>query len=222
MGSPPTHACRDLGGRKEAAGSFLGGEAPGEGPEDLSQHGSHQIVSSRRQGAQKSAVLLDRQGLRAPRPPARHRQRRRPSVMGEGAGDAGGERRRIPLRSEANQRWLQPGRFKSLSTKTAPPSAGNKWQESCLDPSLGRNTVSSREESLGASESQPVGWAEVVSQLPLGDLGTPEHLWEPVLGSSHPSAGRDLGDIPRALPFHFTDAGTETHEGKDLPEVTWL
>ena len=41
----------------------------------------------------------------------------------------------------------------------------------------------------------------------------------PVLGSLHPSPGRDLGGLLRVLPFHFTDKDTETYEGKDINEV---
>ena len=41
----------------------------------------------------------------------------------------------------------------------------------------------------------------------------------PFLGSSHPSPGRGLGGLLRALLFHFTDKDTETYEGKDMNEV---
>lgn len=45
-------------------------------------------------------------------------------VMGAGGGETSGEHRRIPLKNKANQYLPQPGRFKSLSTKPAPPSVG--------------------------------------------------------------------------------------------------
>lgn len=151
--------------------------------------------SSLRQRAQQSAILCDRQRLGGPRvpvpPPTQAPTPPPGTAVGFGAAwlreegwsnggwrrEAGSERRRIPLRSKANQYQPRPERFKSLSTIPAPPSLANKWQESCLDPSLGRSIVSSGEECLGG-ESQPAGWAEC-GPAASGGLGTPEHQQDP-------------------------------------------
>ena len=113
-------------------------------------------------GAQPSAISRDRQGAQSPSPPQiaawlvceEHLQRgglgsRPEAVLAQSDGGwarGGRQHRRIPLKNKANQYSLQPGRFKSLSTKPTPPSVGDKWRESCLDPSLGRSTVSGGED----------------------------------------------------------------------------
>ena len=62
--------------------------------------------------------------------------------------------------------------------------------------------------------SQPAGWAEVMGQLPLRDLGAPGGPWEPFPRSARASAGGDLGNLREVLASRFTDEDTETLEGK--------
>lgn len=80
------------------------------------------------------------------------------------------------------------------------PVSAEQWQEECVDPSMKAARSPTRRRAWGSGpESQPARRAEVVGQPPLGDLGT-HSPWEPILGSSHPSSGWDLGDLLRVLP----------------------
>lgn len=128
------------------------------------------------------------------------------------------------IKEQANQYSQKPARFKSLSTTAVPRQRGEE-AGGLGGPFSGKEHLLRQAAEPGgrvAGASQPAGWAEVVGQLPLGDLGTPGSPWEPIRGSSHSSAGRDLGDLLRVLPSHFTDGDPETQREKHSPEVTWL
>lgn len=180
----------------------------------MTQQCNHQTVSSLRQRAQQSAILCDRQRLRAPRPaphphpPAQQcalkelGSEKKAQSNGGWRREAGGERRRIPLRSKANQYWPPPGRFKSLSTIPAPLSVVNKRQESCLVLSLGRSIVSSGEESLGEVSFSLQGGLSV-GQLPLGVWGHQSiSRTRPGIFIPQPWEGPRRSPRGPSLPFH--------------------
>jgi len=183
----------------------------------LTQQCNHQSAASDRELSNQPSFATSRgSGPPGPRRPLLRRPPSPGTAVGFGAAwlreegpsdggwrrEAGGERRRIPLRSKANQYWPRPGRFKSLSTIPAPLSVANKWQESCLDPSLGRSIVSSGEESLGeASLSLRAGLS--VRQLPPGAWGH-QSINRTLPGILTPQSWKGPRRSPQgpSLPFH--------------------
>ena len=163
---------------------------------------------------------------------------RRPKAgrPGQWALEEGGRRRaqEKAIKEQANQYSQKPARFKSLSTTAVPRQRGEEAGGLGGDFSGKEHLLRQAAEPGGrvVGASRPAGWAEVVGQPPLGDLGTPgspsEGLHIPVLEGTLETSSGSFPPIlqmetlrPRGKSIHLRSHGWKVPSLCLLAQVTF-